>query len=153
MQLKTLAKAGLIILAISSAGAAYSHSGASGVVKERMDAMSAIAKSMKAVGAVMKGEAAFDAGSVESAAREIAKHAKKVPHLFPEGTNKKPSEALPAIWTDWEKFTKIAASMETSAQDLAQAAGEASDIGGIRTQFGALAKTCKACHSDFRLAK
>ena len=153
MQLKSLAKAGLIILAISSAGAAFSHSGASGDVKERMDAMSAIAKSMKAVGAMMKGEADFDAVSVESAAGEIAKHAKKVPHLFPEGSNKKPSEALPSIWADWDKFTKLAASMETSAQGLAIATKDATDANGIRAQFGMLAKTCKACHSDFRLAK
>lgn len=153
MQKKSLAKAAVALVAITAAGAALSHSGASGIVKERMDAMSAIAKGMKSVGAMMKGEAAYDAGTVKSAADEIAGHAKMIPHMFPEGSNKKPSEALPAIWTDWDKFAKLAGSMETSAQDLAKAAEAASSTDGIRAQFGALAKTCKACHEDFRLKK
>ena len=153
MLVKSAVRAMVAILALTAAGAAFSHSGASGIVKERMDAMSAIAKSLKVVGTMIKGEAAFDAGSVELAAGEIANHAKMVPHMFPDGSNKKPSEALPAIWTDWDKFTKLAASMETSAQDLAEAAKSATETSGIRAQFGALAKTCKACHSDFRQAK
>ena len=40
MQKKSLAKAAVAIVAITAAGAALSHSGASGIVKERMDVMS-----------------------------------------------------------------------------------------------------------------
>ena len=153
MQMKSVLKLGLVIIAMTSASFVYAHSGASGVVKSRMDVMSSIAKSMKAIGAMMKGEAAFDAGVVKSSATEIAKHAKHIPHLFPEGSNKKPTEALPAVWTDWEKFTKIAVDMDAAAQALAGAAEAATGPGDIGAQLGALGNTCKACHSDFRLKK
>ena len=50
MQKKSLAKAAVAIVAIVAAGAALGHSGASGIVKERMDAMSAIARTTVAAG-------------------------------------------------------------------------------------------------------
>lgn len=153
MYRSTLIKAAIVITAMTTAGAALSHSGASGVVKDRMDVMSKIAKSMKTIGAMMKGEAAFDAGVVKASAKEIAMHSKHIPHLFPKGSTQKPSEALPAIWTDWDTFLKLAEDMETSAGALAAASEGAADAGKVGPQFGALAKTCKACHSDFRLAK
>ena len=135
------------------AGAAFAHSGATGIVKERMDAMSDIGKSMKTLGAFIKGEKDYDAATARAAAESIGAHAKMIPHLFPEGSNKKPSEALPAIWSDWTAFTAIANEMETAANSLAVAADSATDAAGIRPAFLSLGKTCKGCHQKFRLAK
>ena len=151
----TSTKNTMIVAAFATAlaGTAFAHSGATGVVKTRMDAMSEIAKSMKAIGAMMKGQVQFDAKVAETGALGIAKHADHIPKLFPEGSNKKPSEALPAIWKDWDRFTEIAADMGTKSRALATASAQAERIEAIRAPFGALAKTCKACHSDFRLAK
>ena len=145
----------MLIAAIVTAltGAAYAHSGATGIVKKRMDAMSDIGKSMKALGAFIKGEKAYNSATVKAAAQTIGTHAKMIPHLFPEGSNKKPSEALPAIWSDWTGFTAIAMEMETAAGALATAADSATDAAGIRPAFGSLGKTCKGCHQKFRLAK
>ncbi len=153
MQIKSVLKAGLVIVVMTSASVAFAHSGASGVVKTRMDVMSSIAKSMKAIGAMMKGEVVFDSSVVKSSAVAIAKHAKHIPHLFPKGSNEKPSEALPTVWTDWDRFAKLANSMEVSAQALAAAADGAVGTDDIRAELGAVGKTCKACHSDFRLKK
>ena len=153
MKLRLIAGAALVTSILSASGIAFSHSGATGMVKHRMDAMSDIAKSMKAIGAMIKGQAAFDAGTVKAAATSMAEHADRIPELFPEGSNRKPSEALPAIWEDWDGFKSIAKDMSTQAKALAAAADGASQIDQIKAPFGALAKTCKACHSDFRLAK
>ena len=153
MQFRLTATAVLITAVVSASGVALSHSGATGLVKQRMDAMSDIAKGMKAIGAMLKGEAGFDAGAVKSAASSIAEHAGQIPELFPEGSNRKPSEALPAIWEDWARFTSIADDMGAKAMALETAADGAAQIDQIKAPFGALAKTCKACHSDFRLAK
>ena len=153
MKLRLIAGAALAASILLASGVAFSHSGATGVVKHRMDAMSDIAKSMKAIGAMIKGETGFDAATVKASADSIAEHAARMPELFPEGSTKKPSEALPAIWEDWARFTTIAQDMGTKGKALAAAADGASQIDQIKAPFGALAKTCKACHSDFRLAK
>ena len=153
MKLRLIASAVILASAISATGVALSHSGATGIVKKRMDVMSDIAKSMKAIGAMMKGEAAFDAEVVKKSATAIADHTAHIPKLFPEGSDKKPSEALPTIWTDWDKFIKLSSEMGERAKALAVAAEGASGPGEIGAQFGAVAKTCKACHADFRLKK
>lgn len=134
-------------------GFALAHTGAKGIVKERMDAMTAIGDNMKVIGEMVKGKAAFDGKRVEAAARAIAGHADKFHHLFPEGTNEKPSEALPAIWTDWDKFIGIAADLKKTSLALAEAAPSAGEVGDIRKPFLGVAGTCKACHADFRLKK
>lgn len=140
-------------LAIALGGTAFAHTGATGIVKERMDAMSDIGKSMKTIGAFLKGERPYDASVTKAAAETIGGHAKHVPHLFPKGSTKKPSEALPAIWEDWKQFTTIAADMEAAAKALAEAADGAKDANGIKPMFASLGQTCKACHQKFRLKK
>ena len=134
-------------------GVAWAHTGAKGIVKERMDVMSSIGANMKTIGEMLKGKTAFDGKRVEAAARAIAGHADKFHHLFPEGTTEKPSEALPAIWTDWDRFIELAANMKKTSIVLAETAPSASEAGDIRIAFLLVAGTCKACHADFRLKK
>lgn len=101
------------VFVVSAAGsAALAHSGASGIVKNRMDMMRDIAAQMKQIGAIIKGEAAFDAASVRSAANRVAVHAGEMPKLFPERSTEAPSEALPSIWRDWGSFSDLAADLE-----------------------------------------
>ena len=134
-------------------GLAVAHSGATGIVKQRMELMKSIADQMKTIGKMIKGEEDFDAEQVAKAAEMIVNHAEKVPEMFPEGSNEAPSEALPAIWQDWEAFLQLSADMKQHASDLLAAAANAADVNGIRPQFAAVGKTCSACHEDFRLKK
>lgn len=134
-------------------GIAMAHEGATGIVMHRMEAMKEISESMKTIAAMVKGEKEFDAADVEAAARVIAGHGKHMPHMFPEGTLDKPTEALPVIWTRWDDFTGLAKKMETDALALAEAARGASSAQDIVPQLGEVGKSCKACHQDFRLAQ
>ena len=129
------------------------HDGATGMVMQRMEAMKEISNSMKSISAMVKGEAAFDGAVVEASASVIAEHAKHMPHMFPEGSLDKPTEALPVIWTQWDRFTEIASGLNTDALALAEAAKTASSAKDILPQLGAVGKSCKACHQDYRLAK
>ena len=52
--------AGLIVCSFLQAGLANSHSGASGVVKESMDAMTDMADKSKLVADMFKGKTEFD---------------------------------------------------------------------------------------------
>ena len=131
-------------------GLALAHSGATGIVKERMDAMGEIAKSMKIIAKMVKGESSFDAEQSRLAAKTIETHSREVLNLFPEGSIHGPSEARPEIWTDWETFSQIAKEMETSASTIAE---NASSLNAIKPHFIALSKTCSSCHEKFRLKK
>ncbi len=161
---------------LAASAAAFAHSGATGIVKERMDQMSVIAKSMKAIGGMMKGETAYDAAVVEVEAAKIASHGgETLTKLFPEGSTKHPSEALPAIWTDWEQFETIAMDLSRYATALSDgASNERGSTGGGLSSGGLtaggsedadfasmspddlfmkVAGTCSACHQDFRQKK
>jgi len=138
-----------ILLAATAIGA-FAHSGAKGVVMERMELMKSIQGHMKTVGEMIQGKRAFKAADAKSAAENVAQHAEELPHKFPEGTVDHPSEALPSIWQDWERFVSIADEMKIRALALADAAEISSDASGLRPAFTAVGKTCSACHEDFR---
>jgi cytochrome c556 len=130
---------------------ALAHEGATGVVKERMDLMDRQKDDMKIIGDMAKGKTPFDAAKATEAARDISVTAKKIPELFPEGSLHGETEALPAIWKDWDRFTGNAEDLDRVAGELAAAldAG-ATDWTGA---FKQVVDACKACHQDFRKKK
>ena len=141
----------LVVLALIVSGA-LAHSGATGIVKQRMDMMSDIARLTKLIGQMVKRETAFDAAQIEKAALSLREHARMVPDMFPEGSTQTPTEALPVIWTDWPGFAAANADFEAAASDLAKAAATG-DEKTITARFAAMGRTCGACHERFRLKK
>lgn len=125
---------------------ALAHSGATGIVKKRMDVMEDVGAVMKELGAMVKGESSFDAATVSRRAGDLKAHAAGMPALFPEGSIHGPSEALPSIWEDFEGFSRIASDLESAATVLSSV----TDATALSAALGAAGKTCKACHSDFR---
>nr|WP_274609897.1 cytochrome c [Rhodobium orientis] len=106
-----------------SIAAAFAHGGASGIVKQRMDAMKEMGDAVKATSAMFKGEAEYDAETVRKTARTINAHSgAALIKLFPEGTDHAPSEALPKIWNDRERFEDLANRLEVLSEGLAEAA-------------------------------
>jgi len=111
---------------VGVASAALAHSGATGIVKERMDAMSAMGKAVKQVAPMMCGETAYDADTVRHAAETIGMHAgDAMTRLFPDGSAGMPSVAKDAIWNDWESFAGLAEELHRYAEGLALAADNA----------------------------
>lgn len=131
----------------------YAHKGATGVVKERMDAMSSIGKNLKNIFLMMKGKTEFDAKIIASSSREISIHAEKFPKMFPKGSTSHPSEAAPAIWERPDDFAKQAQSLTIYTSELTKIAENNSDQVLINTAFQKLATTCKSCHTEFRIKK
>ncbi len=134
-------------------GVAFAHSGATGIVKERMEAMKDIGSQMKIIGRMIKGNDPFDAKSVEKAAITISGHAAEIKNLFPENSTESPSEALPAIWSEWDEFIAIADKMKSEAEILSNVAKSASNVEDIKAQFAGVGKTCSGCHEKYRLEK
>lgn len=149
---------GLIVavLVAASAGIALAHSGASGVVKKRMDHMGGIGKATKAIGHMLQGKIVWDPIAVRRLASEIsAAGGTAMTRLFPDNSINGPSEARPEIWRDWDRFQRIAEDLKVRAAALAEGAGNARDGGPAapETLFAAMAGTCKACHQGFRIKK
>jgi len=140
-----------IVFTISIVSVAFAHSGATGVVKERMDMMVDVAKSMKLMGEMIKGKISYDGKTAKSAALSIQNHGSHFPKLFHEPSIEKPSEALPAIWENWDEFTEIFDEMNTRSAVLAEIATTASDAKELETDFRLLGKTCSSCHAKFRM--
>ncbi|GAB5373767.1 MAG: cytochrome c [Acuticoccus sp.] len=111
-------------LSLSISAVAVAHTGATGVVKERMDQMMAIGDANKALRAMFAGEAPYDAAAVAENAETIRAHSgEAIISLFPEGSLDGPTEAKPEIWEDWDEFANLANRLEHVAEGLARAAG------------------------------
>ncbi|MBW7851667.1 MAG: cytochrome c [Rhodospirillales bacterium] len=108
------------MLAVSAASA---HGGATGVVKERMDQMKAMGESMKTLSRMLQGQAPYDAASVRREAGAIAaRGGAALTDLFPEDTGDPPSEALPSIWREPQRFRRLADDLVAYAEALSAAA-------------------------------
>ena len=127
--------------------AALAHSGATGIVKERMDMFKKSQNNLKAIKAHIGSE---DYKSIVKLAEEIRDWAVKMPDYFPEGSNEKPSEASPTIWSDFDGFKDAAMKNETAAKQLIVAA-KAEDQKAVVDGFKAVAASCKNCHQSYKL--
>lgn len=134
--MKTGIRAALTAITMTFVGVgALAHSGATGVVKERMEAMKSMGDATKTIAAMFSGEADYDAASVRSAANTIRMHAgSAMTEMFPEGSNGAPSEAKDTIWQDWETFSAMATQLEAYAEGLGRASENAP--GGMPTASG-----------------
>ena len=135
---------------------ALAHSGATGIVKERMDLMGDVGKATKSIGLMIKGEQPYYAERVAILARQIAASGgDAMTKLFPKGSIMGPTEARPEIWTDWQRFAEMSKALSDRATALAEGAENARDGGANspKALFAAMAETCKSCHQDFRIKK
>ena len=132
---------------------AVAHSGATGIVKQRMDGMKDIGFSLKEIVAIARGQQPFDPAVVKAAADRIASHADEIPDLFPDGSLHKPSEATQTIWQDWTQFTKLATDLKSAATSLEAKADTLGGADDLNAFIPAIGQTCKSCHEAFRVKK
>ena len=137
---------GFILLAVPTT-LALAKSGATGIVKERMDMFKKNQNNLKAIKSYIRSE---NYESIVKLADEIRDWAVKIPEHFPEGSNEKPSEASPAIWLDFDGFKNAAMKNETTAKQLI-AAAKAEDQKAVVDGFKAVAASCKSCHQSYKL--
>lgn len=106
-----------------STAVVMAHGGATGIVKERMDAMGDMKDSMKEVSDMFKGKTAYDANKVRASAEVLKAHSgTALTKLFPEGSLQHPTEAKAIIWDEWDRFSKLADHLGTLSEGLANAA-------------------------------
>src|SRR5215210_3760577 len=99
---------------------AQAHEGATGIVKERMDAMEDMAKAMKEIRRRMLANR--DLPGIASEAARIGALGERLPELFRPGSNGRPSEALASVWQQWPKFQAEAERLVQETGKLARSA-------------------------------
>jgi cytochrome c556 len=141
--------AGIGLALVFAFGAVSISSAAPMSVAEKRSAfMKGIGGHMKALGAVAKGEAKADAGTVVHA-MSLQTLALAVQQMFPEGSGGGTTRAKPEIWQEWDKFSAAADAMIDATPALV-AAAQTGDAGAIGAALGGVGKTCGGCHKPFR---
>lgn len=138
------------LILLFSAGIVAGHSGAKGVVKQRMDGMKELSGATKALGAIKAGAIPFSPDVIRRAAGQLAEHGEAARALFPEGSLTGTSEALEEIWVDRQGFDRMLEEMITAAGRLDSAAEDQEEALQIADE---IAETCKACHAKYRKRK
>ena len=141
--------AGLIAATIAAAmPLALAHEGATGIVKERMVAMTESAKAMKAAAEAIRANR--NLASVSDDAKTVAANAARIAALFPPGSVQQPTDAKPEIWSNWDDFRGRAAQLANESGKLA-AAADTGDPTAVAAQFRVVGKTCAGCHELYRI--
>jgi cytochrome c556 len=118
-------------------------------IKYRKAAFNVMASHFGRVGAMANGKVPFDAKVAQDNA-EIATMLSRLPYTaFVEGTDKGETKAKPEVWSENEKFKTAAAKMQEEMGKL-NAATKTGNIDTIKTAFGPVGQSCKACHDHFR---
>jgi cytochrome c556 len=118
-------------------------------VKYRQSALTVMGTHMGRVGAVVKGEKPYDKASVEHDVAIIETMSRLPWHAFPAGSDTANSKARPEIWKEQDKFKAAAEKMQGEVGKLSVTA-KSGDLNAIKSAFGGVGQSCKACHDDFR---
>ncbi len=128
------------------------HEGANGVVKERMESMKSVARSMKRINKALRSSSDIDRAAIKREAAAITKHARDFPQKFPVGSEGGMSEAKPEVWQNPGDFSAKSMALATAAERLSGAAS----IGSreeLYAGFSGVGKTCGSCHRVYRMKK
>lgn len=136
----------LTIVAALAVGGAIAQD----IVKMRKNEMDMLKDAMKAINGIVESGGATAGAAMP--AQQIADIAKKIPDLFPKGSDQGDTSAKPEIWAHWDDFTAHAQKTEQAAQSVV-AAANGGDAAALKTAFNALGGTCGSCHEDFKKKK
>lgn len=97
------------------------------------------------IGAMVKDPSKFDAAQVKAEAAKLNQN----PWVhYPETA--KGGEAKEEIWTDAAGFQQQIDKFKAAATALNTATGTATNVDGIKAQFGEVGASCKSCHEKYK---
>lgn len=146
MKLISMTVAGLTLAALSASALAVD---AEKAIKYRRAAFQTIAWNFGPMGAMVKGEAAFDQAAFTQRAETVAFLSGLPAEGFADGTDFGDTKAKAAVWENRADFDAKMKDFQDQAANLV-AVAKAGDEGAIKAQFGKTAKTCKACHKEYK---
>jgi cytochrome c556 len=146
-----LIAAAVLAIGVGIAGVAIAQQAGKQAIDDRKAAMKSLGAHMAAITKVTKGEDA-DKAQVVGRAQDIANKARAMAAWFPQGTGPEAgveTRALPAIWTEFDKFRAAATAAASQADKLSDVA-KGGDLKAMTDQFAEVGKACGGCHTPFR---
>ena len=125
---------------------ASAHQGATGIVKERMDKFSEAKRQMRQIGAALRED---DMAQIATISAAMLQWATEMPDAFPEGSDKAPSEAAPAIWQDQKGFHSAIDRYHEALVTLNETA-LTNDSTATAAAISEVGASCKNCHRSYR---
>lgn len=149
---KSLTRAALGIAALALAATASAQVKPEDAIKYRQAGYAYLSWNMGKIKSNLEGSYSKD--QVVAAANVVAAIANSgMGALYPAGTDKgsgfHETKVKPEFFTDGEGVKKVAIDFNQAANELAKVAA-AGDAAAVKTAFGEVGKTCKACHDQFR---
>jgi len=135
------------LAAVLVLGVATAAMGQTDPIKARRAIMKANGAAVGSLVKMVRGETPFDAAAAKAALETIHNSA-TIADLFPAGSDRGDTNALPQVWTDNAGFK--AALAKLIAADDAQLANPTADVDGVKAALGALGPTCTGCHNTYR---
>lgn len=119
------------------------------LVKQRQAVMTLQGKYFGPLGAMAQGRIPYNAAVVQRNAGFLDNLSRMPWDGFDPSTRNEKSRALPAIYENSAKFKEAAARLENEVSKLV-AASRSGDETAVKTQIGAVGKSCGGCHDNFR---
>lgn len=119
-------------------------------IKYRQSAMFLISQHFGRLAAMANEKASYDKEAFEDNAMVVETLSRLPWQAFRvPGTDKGDTALKSSAFEQQAKFNEFARAFEERASDLA-AKAKSADFDAIKTQFGEVGKSCKACHGQFR---
>ena len=143
-----------VIMAVIGALAAGALVSGATVAFAQADVIKARQENRKATGPEMRAiKGIIDA---KGNAKDVIPHAAKLKELeaafdkmFPAGSDKGETHALPTVWSDMAGFQAAGKAADAAYDKLAVAAGSG-DMAAVGAAFGDVGKSCGGCHTKYR---
>ena len=136
------------VVLITASSIVFAHSGVKDKnVKERMMLMKEMANNTKTIGQMLKGKTPFDANQAKLALERLSSLSLETPKVFKINASDPKSEARPAIWDEFDEFTRLSKDLAETSLILA---GSIDSIDDLRPALKKVSSGCKACHSRYR---
>lgn len=145
----------LALLALAIAGTASAQLKTSDAIKFRQSGYGFMAWNMgKLKGMLVDNPASFNKEQAMAAANAVQAVANSgMGALYVPGSDKgkgwAETRVKPELFTDKEGVGKVARAYIDAANEMARVAATG-DAAAVKTQFGKLGETCKACHDKYR---
>ena len=148
--MKLIAPLALALVAATLAAPAFAQfQKPEDAIKYRKASFTVMASHFGRIGAMANGRMPFDARQAADSAAIVETMARLPWEAFGPGTDKGDTRALPAIWSEPAKYKAASDKLVAESAKL-NAAAKTGNLDAIKTAFGAVGQSCKACHDDFR---
>jgi cytochrome c556 len=115
-------------------------------IKQRREAMRAIAKAGTPPFKMSKGELPFELAAVQAGLKTYQEQGAKLKNLFPDDSKTGgDTDAAPKIWTARSDFNKA---VDTFIATAKKAAGAIKDETSFKAEYQNVVRSCGGCHKD-----